>query len=177
MGRTTFEELLKLQEQLKDHSREYWLQHTFLTWRWWLLFALTLLPWFIWWKIVDKKRIGEILFYGYSIALMTIVLDSIGTNLMWWVYPHMLFRILPPLVPVDLAIIPCLMMVIYQYFKTWKTFLVANTIFAFLASYIGELLFVWIGVYKLITWKYFYSLLFYIGAGTISRWIVIKTRN
>jgi hypothetical protein len=171
----SWNDVVKLQEQLKDAANDYWMHHTLFTWQWWVLLILTFLPWIIWWKIVNKQRIGEYLYFGVLIAIMTTTLDSIGSSMMWWVYPHQLIRILPPLVPVDLSIIPCLMMVIYQVFSQWKTYLLANIAFAFLASYLFEPLFVWSEIYDMITWNYFYSVLFYVVAGSISRWIVTWT--
>jgi hypothetical protein len=175
MSNPSLEQILELGRVLRDARLQYWLNHTFLTWEWWVLVALTLIPWLIWWRFVDKKRVQEILLYGFSIALCTLVIDIIGSNLQWWYYPHEIFKVMPPLVPVDLTVVPVSMMVVYQYSRTWRSFLINNTIFAFIATYIGESFFIWLGAYVRITWSYFGSLLFYIIAGVISRWIVVGT--
>ncbi|WP_217269645.1 CBO0543 family protein [Neobacillus endophyticus] len=130
----------------------------------------------IWRKLKDKQRLMEILFYGILIMISAIVLDNLGTDLMWWVYPTKLFQMFPPLIPADLALVPCLMMVVYQWTKTWKAFLIYNFLLSLFMAYLGEPFFIWLKLYQLIHWKLFYSLLYYNISGTLARWLVLKVK-
>ncbi|WP_456270980.1 CBO0543 family protein [Bacillus sp. AK031] len=138
----TIEQLVELKRVQRDALVEYWISNTFLQWEWWVLLVLTIIPWVVWWMLADKKRIYELLTYGLLMAVVTVGLDSIGTNMVWWTYPHELFSMLPPLVPVDLSIIPCAMMVVYQYFDKWQAFFFANLALALFSTFVGEELFI-----------------------------------
>lgn len=172
----THNEIVQLRKNLKAIEFEYWFENVFLQWEWWLLLFLVFLPWIIWWFVVDKKRIDEILFFGLVIIILATILDSIGSNLFWWSYPTELIQIIPPLVPVDLSVIPCLMMVVYQYFSTWKRLWLSTLILGILATYIGEAFFIWIGYFQRIEWQHIHSILFYIISGSIAKWIVDKAK-
>src|SRR5206468_11013501 len=134
------------------------------------LLFLTIVPWLIWWRVADKKNFNEILLYGLIIGILSIILDNIGTDLLWWEYPDKLFQMIPPLFPADLTLVPCLMMLVYQWTKSWKSFLFLNFILSLFMSYVGETLFIWLNLYKLIEWKLFYSLLFYNVCGIFARY-------
>ncbi|NHM32056.1 hypothetical protein [Neobacillus terrae] len=103
----TYRDIQQLRGKLRDISYEHWLHNDLFTWRWWLLLLLTIVPWIIWWRLVDKKRVAEILLYGTLIAILAILLDNIGTDLIWWGYPTKLFQMFPPLVPADITVVPC----------------------------------------------------------------------
>lgn len=173
----SFDEVQKIREKLRNMSYEHWIHDDFLTWKWWLLLALAILPWVIWWKIVDKNRAHEILLYGCLIGIFTVILDNLGTELLWWEYPDKLFQMIPPMFPVDLTLVPVMFMVIFQIFTSFKPFLIANLIWGVFAAYIIEPVFVWLGYYQLTGWHPTYSIVFYMVATTLSRWIVIKTQD
>lgn len=169
------EEINKIQEQLTNANYQRWIQEDFLTWKWWLLIALSIIPWFIWTKIVDKQRIHEILLYGFFISIIGTVLDIIGTELVWWSYPIKWFYMIPPLLPADLTLVPVTMMIVYQYSPKWKTFFIANLIVGAFLAYIAEPIFAWLEFYKLHSWKLTYSFIVYVAGTLLVRWIVIIT--
>ncbi|NRD79031.1 hypothetical protein HPT25_16850 [Bacillus sp. BRMEA1] len=172
----SYENVQKVREKLKDIAYQHWINDDFLTWKWWLLLILSIVPWIIWWKIVDKKRIIEILLYGTFIVILCMILDNLGTDLIWWGYPHKLFQSFPPLVPADITLVPCLMMLVYQWTNKWKSFLIMDLILSLLMSYLGEPFFIWLNFYQLTKWKLFYSFLFYNFSGIFCRWIVLKLK-
>lgn len=168
------ETIEKVRDQLRYMVFDRWKEKVFLTWEWWLLLLLTILPWVIWWKFVDKNRLYEILPFGLIIIILTSTLDILGTELLWWSYPIKLVPVVPPLITPDVAIVPCLMMVVYQYFTSWKSFFLANFVLSVLAAFLGENLFIWLDYYELNSWKLIYSVLYYNVAGAIARWIITK---
>lgn len=173
----SFKEVQMVRQKLKEISYQHWIHDDFLTWKWWLLMLLSIVPWIIWWKIADKKRLTDILLYGMLITIFCIILDNIGTDLIWWEYPDKLFQMIPPLIPADITLVPCLMMLVYQWTSTWKTFFLFNFFLSLVMAYLGETFFIWLNLYKLNGWSLIYSLLFYNISGLVARWIVLKTKE
>ncbi|WP_144854837.1 CBO0543 family protein [Paenibacillus cremeus] len=119
----SYDDLQQAREQLRQLSYQHWIHHDLLTWRWWLLLTLTIVPWIIWWRVANKSRRQETLLYGALIAIFAISLDDVGTHLLWWGYPDKLFQSIPPLIPADLTLVPVFMMLVYQLLQDWKLFL------------------------------------------------------
>lgn len=98
---------------------QHWVNDEFLTWKWWLLLCLATVPWLIWWRVTDKRRTHEILLFGLFIALCSVCMDLIGTQLLLWGYPDKVSQLLPAqvesilLVPVLLGLI-CFRSVSYR---------------------------------------------------------------
>lgn len=86
----------------------------------------------------------------------------------------MLVPAAPPLVIVDLGVIPVVYMLIYQYFPDWKKFTIAISVNALLMAFIGEPIAVVLDIYQLNNWKYIYSFPLYIAMALILKWILIK---
>ncbi|MGF7030679.1 hypothetical protein J2T17_001584 [Paenibacillus mucilaginosus] len=84
MSFPSYEDVQKARSLLAEVSEAHWLQDDLHKPSWWLLLALTILPYVIWWKMVDRRRIQEIVLYGLLIALICMTFDSIGTDRLWW---------------------------------------------------------------------------------------------
>ena len=108
-------------------------------------------------KFVDRKRIKEILLFGALLIIFIGLLDDIGVNLSLWSYPYKLTYLVTTLNAVDYGMIVVMHMFIYQKFKEWKTFLIANVLLAAIFTFIFEPISVRLGIYKLDNWKYIYS--------------------
>lgn len=128
-------------EKLFHLSIEHWFQHDLFSFNWWILFLSTVIPYFIFWRLVDKKRYFEIFCYGMVCAILCMLLDIMGTEMFLWSYPDKLLPIITPLIPANLVVIPITAMLVYQYFSTWKNFLFATLCWSILFSYIIEPLF------------------------------------
>jgi hypothetical protein len=101
-----FDEIQKVRETLMEMSYKHWYYEDFLSLNWWFLLLSSLLPYFIWWKVVNKRRIFEIFTYGLLCGMTACVLDVMGVDMLLWAYPDKLFSLVPPLLPADLVIIP-----------------------------------------------------------------------
>jgi hypothetical protein len=171
----TFEAVEKIRRQLSENAHQYWINDNLFTWQWWLLIILSIVPWFIWWKFVDKEKLIEIALYGAFISMIASVLDVIGTNTVLWGYPHQpLWFLIPPLLPIDLTIMPVEHMLIYQYFPRWKGFVLTLLIVAVVSALMIEPLFNWAGIYILYSWKYVYSIPIYIAIAVVAKVIIQK---
>ena len=174
MSYPTLDEIIEIRLRLKEATMTHWLHAELFHLNWWINLILTLLPLYIWWKLVDKQRVFKILTFGLMIATVSIILDIAGINLVWWGYPNQLLPIIPPIFPFDVSNIAVLNMMRYQYFSTWKAFIKAKLVLAATYSFIFEPLFVVFGFYELYSWKYWYSFVGYIIISVLMRWIVEK---
>ena len=157
---TSFIEINEEKSRLNHISIEHWLEHDLFSLNWWILFSATIIPYFVWWILVDKYRLFEIFSYGLLCACTSMLLDVIGTEMLLWAYPDKLLPWIPPLIPADFVIIPITSMLVYQYCRSWKSFMLANLGWATLFSYIIEPLFVMRGMFYLgHHWRHTYSLI------------------
>lgn len=165
----TIEQINDARVQLTQMVIQNWRNEDFLTWSWWLLLAILVVPWIIWWFVVDKKRINQILTFGLMTAIVTGLVDVVGIELGWYVYPHKLIPFAPRLLPYVLGMLPVIYMLVYQYFPHWRSFswalLAVSGILAFIVQPITTAL----GMYKLISWTYLYSFVVYVAVGVVFR--------
>ncbi|MDN3019084.1 hypothetical protein PH210_23205 [Paenibacillus sp. BSR1-1] len=153
-------------------KKEYWLHHDLFSFQWWLLLLILIIPWIIWWRYVEKKRLKEILLFGSLLMLLVGLLDDMGVNSHLWSYPYQLTQLIPRLIAVDSGILIVAHMFLFQYFKKWKSFLIANVIMAAVFTFLCEPITVWLGIYKLEHWEYVYSFPLYIMKACSIKWLV-----
>jgi hypothetical protein len=144
----------------------------FLSAQWWLLVAFTIVPWIIWVKVVDKKRKLELVVVGLFIVIATKLLDLVGYNLNFWDYPIQIIPLVPEAFAFDLSMIPVAYMLLYQYFKTWKSYCIGLLCMSVVYAFIGEPFCNWLMVVMYVKWKYIYSFVYYIVIGITVRAIV-----
>ncbi len=170
-GIETQEMIIKLQKQLRDLSMNYWREHVFNTWQWWFNIAILILPVILWWKLVDKKRLLEIIVYGSLVSAFAIYFDTIGETSVLWEYPYLLIPMDYILIDVDYSILPVLYMLAYQYFHSWKSFIAANTVLSATYSFLAEPLFIQMGLYEIHDWKFIYSFPIYVAMAITCKWM------
>lgn len=158
---------IDLQSAADIALREYWSNYTFLTWEWWFLFFLLLVPWIIWWKIVDRKRLFEILTFGFMVMVVSIIFDAIGVEFDWWNYRYQLVPLFDILIVFDFSVMPVIYMVAYQYFRDWNKFILVFIIIASIFAFVAEPLLVKLTFYQLFAWEYYYSFPIYIGIAVV----------
>jgi hypothetical protein len=165
---------VELQRLLTYLRINEWLQEDLFHFRWFFLIGVFVFSAFLWWKLVDKSRLPEITLHAGLTAIITLILDEIGEELTLWEYPSDILAIFPPLSAVDLASLPMIYSLIYQYFTTWKSFFRATLIMATIFCFILEPLLVWTDFYQVLKWKYYYGFPIYILMAIFIRWLVIK---
>ncbi|MCA1056812.1 hypothetical protein LCM10_17755 [Rossellomorea aquimaris] len=153
---------------------DYWLEHNFLTFKWWLIIALIIIFWLIFFKLVNRKQLPKVLFLGLTWILVASNLDGLGFELGWWGYPTELFPIYPKAYLFDYGLIPVTYMLLYLYFPKGKAFFVANVVLAGGASFISEPLFRWLDYYKAYHWHPLWSFFIYMVLSYLIRWFVEK---
>ncbi|WP_078381106.1 CBO0543 family protein [Sutcliffiella halmapala] len=145
--------------------------------RWWLLFISIFLPWIIWWKLADKKRLFELLTYGLLWGCLATWLDIFGTSNRLWEYPVKLYDKVITLFPADISVIPVLFTLLYQYAPKWKTFFIGSVIVSSLFSFVFEPLFIKLNMLNLITWSHIKSFIAFIFLALLTRGIIMLVKK
>ena len=151
-------------------SFDLWVHNNVFTFQWWLLGIFLIAPWFLWWKLVDKQRLAEILLYGLMVLISASYLDEIGSELTLWVYPYKFLPVFKQLTTANFTMLPIIYMLIYQYFERWKSFLTASILMAIAFLFLGEAL-RWLGIYRIYHWNHIYSFSIYITMALFLRWL------
>jgi len=133
-----YEYINRLQTEWKELETQYWLEYNLFSIQWWFLLLVLILPWVLWSKYVERKRIKEILLFGALLSMLVGLLDELGISLNLWAYPYQLTNLIPGLVAIDYGIIIVAHMFIYQYFREWKSFIITNMILAAIFAFIAE---------------------------------------
>jgi hypothetical protein len=165
---------VQTQWHLTNVRFEVWMREDVFRLKWWSLLIIFILSVYFWWKIVDKSRFFEIVLYMALVSILALTLDELGEELCLWDYPIDIFPLFPPLSAVDLASLPVIYSLIYQYFSTWKKFITATIVMAVIFCFILEPLLVLVGLYQPLTWKYYYGFPIYIALAIAAKAVVIK---
>lgn len=169
----SFEQIIDTQNLSIQLQNQHWLKYEVFTFQFWLLIAMLILPWFIWWKVVDRKRFYEILVFGLLVITVVTFLDEVGCQLNFWEYRFDIEPLFPRLIPINFTMLPIAYMLVYQYFANWKSYILANIIMAAIFAFIGEPIFIFLDIYELLNWKIIYSFPIYILLGVVLKLALI----
>jgi hypothetical protein len=164
----------ELINELVQTNIERFNYYGFLSVQWWILLSFLVVPWIIWIKVADKKRTLEIVLVGALVLIVTIILDLVGYYLSFWDYSIEILPLIPGGFPFDFSMIPVAYMLIYQYFKTWKSYCIALVCMSLIYAFIGEPFSNSLELVIYIKWRYIYSVEYYILTGITVRAIVAK---
>lgn len=156
--------IIELQKEITSLRISDWLEKVF-SFQWFFMVFLLVVPWIIWWKLVDKKHIAEIFSFGLLITAISSFLNGIGLHIPLWTYPYKLLPYTGSMYMPSYTVLPVAFMLLYQYFRTWKSFAAANVIMAAIFAFILQPILKLLGMYNMINWSYFYSFAIYIVMG------------
>ncbi|HAN10710.1 MAG TPA: hypothetical protein DCP90_08885 [Clostridiales bacterium] len=167
-----WKEIVEKRIELKDLNVRFYLEHCLFSLNWWLELIVVFIVWSLWWKFVDKTRLLEITTYGIMVSILATSTDLVGMNLVLWGYPITLTPLGQLLSAANLSMLPVIYMLVYQYFRSWKLFIIAVFIMSILLSFVVEPLVVWMGIYEMNNWSYFYSVPIYIISAILLKWVI-----
>ncbi|HBY19468.1 MAG TPA: hypothetical protein DEG71_00335, partial [Clostridiales bacterium] len=169
-----WKEIVQKRIELRDLNYQWFIGYNLFSLVWWLELILFIAVWFIWWKLVDKSRLVEIVAYGLMVSILATIIDLAGANFVLWGYPIMPVPLMPPLFIVNVGLLPVVYMLVYQYFSSFQSFTKAVLIMAVIFAYAAEPLAVWLGIYELTNWRYSYSFPIYIALALFLKWVMTK---
>nr|WP_279664048.1 CBO0543 family protein [Ectobacillus ponti] len=106
------------------------------------------MPWGIWGRLVDKERRVEVFAYAMLFGMLAIILDVAGVNALLWGYPTKLFPIVPPLFPADVTLFPVVYSLLYQYGRTWSSYILYAALASCICAFMIEPACIWMGMYS-----------------------------
>ncbi|MGI6119872.1 MAG: CBO0543 family protein [Desulfosporosinus sp.] len=152
---------------------QYWLNDVLLTWRWWLLVILTIVPWIIWLLLRKKDSTYRLLLAGLSAALIASYLDKFGYWLSLWSYPIITMPIMPPHSPWNLTLAPVLIMLTIQFKPQISPYLKA-VVFSLVCAFVFQPLSDLLGFYNPKVWHHYYSVPFFIVIYLIAHFLATR---
>jgi len=132
----TNEMIHELRLELWNLTYTQWKTQTLFSVQWWSLIALIAVFYAIWWAIVDKRRLSQILLFGSFIAIGRIVMDIVASNVVLWSYDIRELPFAPSPFLHDFTITPLALMTVYQYCYSWKKFFIWTTLVVGIISFV-----------------------------------------
>ncbi|MBP3951569.1 CBO0543 family protein [Bacillus suaedae] len=139
----------------------YWREHTLWHWEFWVLLFLAVAPWVVWFIIRKRGSEARLLLSGAFAVIVASWFDFLGIAFGLWEYKAMLIPTIPSFMPWDISVVPVSIMIWLQFKPRMNPFIKAFS-FSVIASFIGEPIFIWIGLYNPIHWSHLYSFPIYI---------------
>ncbi|WP_164670526.1 hypothetical protein [Virgibacillus doumboii] len=132
-----YHKIYKTKEQLSNLLSEHWqLYSNTETWFFWFNLATIVIPLIVLYFTVDRKRLFEISFFGYSIHVLWTTISSYLTSHNYFNMVHSISDVLPQGITVSAVLFPVTFMLIYQYCTNngknfYLYFIIGTFIFAF----------------------------------------------
>ena len=159
-------------EHLIDEKIQIWFEHVLFTPLWWFGVILSILPWIIWFLFRKKNSTDRLLYAGFFVMVISLVLDVLGDQFGLWHYRYNVIPVLPTYLPWDLTLMPIAVMVLLQ-IKPQVHPLIKAVFFALTTSYVVEPIITWMKIYQPVHWNYTYSIpiqiVIYLTAHYLSR--------
>lgn len=168
------EDVRFLEDQLFLLDAKGWLENEFLTWEWWILLCFFVVPWMLWFIMKKRKWFVESLLFGVIVMNVTLLLDTVGMQFTFWEYPVEFLPVIPRGFSFDVSMVPVAFILLFQYFQTWKSFIIAQVIMAVAYAFIGEPFCEWLNLVRYLKWNYLYSFVYYIILGIGVRALILK---
>lgn len=165
----TIETIHQLRLQLWNISYADYINQGLLSYQWWGIVALLIISYTIWWKLVDKTRMIEILLFGSFATVMSTLFDLWGISAARWQYNIGLlpFQLAP--FPFDYSVVPILLMLSYQYSSNWLTYIINSSLSSAIISFVIGPLFRYYGIMIYFDWNFIYFFLANLAIAAIAR--------
>jgi len=164
-------QVMELREQAYILQLQYFKNEVLFTFRWWVLILIAIVPWYIWWKLVDKKQLVKITMFGLFNLVIILILDEMGTYTRLWDYKYPILPYVDISLTADITVFTVTHILIYQYFPKWQGFIIANIILAVILAFVMEPLGIWAGYYVPLNWEHIYSLPIYASKALVAKWL------
>lgn len=174
---TTADMIHQLRLELWNLTYTQWKTETLFSIQWWSLIALIAIFYAIWWVIVDKRRLSQIILFGSLVAVGRIVMDIIGTNAVLWSYDIRETPFFPSPFLHDFTLTPLAFMAVYQYCHSWKKFLIWTGVLTGIMSFVFFPILLTLGFLKLYNWNFLVAFVLIFGIASFSRWVVLGVLN
>jgi hypothetical protein len=109
-----FDKIVEMGKEGQKALNEYWWDFSLYTsFEYWLMVLFLVVPLILLLFKINKNKLFQILFYGYSIHMSFGYLDLYGRNMGYWNYPFPVIPVLPG-ISLDSSLIPIIFIFVYQ---------------------------------------------------------------
>src|SRR5699024_7517726 len=122
-----WQDILELANNYRANRIEFWINEVLFSLQWWILLITSIGFIVIWIVILDRTMVIEIVTYGLMVAIIANFADMTGISFSLWGYPYNLMHS-PEIIEVHNVMMPIIYMILYQYFRKWKSFIIAHAI-------------------------------------------------
>ncbi|WP_078379261.1 hypothetical protein [Sutcliffiella halmapala] len=111
-----WEQIFHHNNELRSLFSSYWQQYSDMTnWQFWLVLTLLVSPLILLYFTVDRKRIFEVFFFGYTVHILWTYADMILARNNLFIHPYFLVPILPYASNMTASVLPVGFLLLYQY--------------------------------------------------------------
>lgn len=174
---SNMEMMATVKTELWNLSYSSWINSELFSFPWWFSVIFLIIGYIIWWKLLDKSRLIELLLFGSLAAVMSAIIDTAADNLVLWQYTVRIFPFMPAFFPYHLTLAPIVLIIVYQYTDNWYKYLIGTVFAAAVYSFAIIPLFVAIGEVRLINWNYGYNFLTFLARAILARWLLILCKQ
>ncbi|WP_335870390.1 CBO0543 family protein [Bacillus sp. 2205SS5-2] len=154
-------------------THEAWFDYVLFTPMWWLLIAITIFPWIVWYYLKPKLEYARLLYGTFFVIVIASIMDYIGIATGAWYYRYPLAPFTPECIPWDITVVPVSLLFFLQVKKGVHPFLKA-VIWGGGAAFIGEPFLEWIAFYQPLKWNSFYSFFIYVALYMTAHFFAFK---
>ena len=111
-----WEEFYKNREELNSSLISYWKEFSFIdSWQFWFALGLLIIPLIILFFVVDRSRLFEILFFGFSVHMLWTYIETILGSTSLFVHQYFIIPLLPFALSLNSSVLPVGFILVYQY--------------------------------------------------------------
>ncbi|WP_102261023.1 hypothetical protein [Mesobacillus jeotgali] len=145
-----FDKIVEMGKEGQKALNEYWWDFSLYTsFEYWLMVLFLVVPLIILLLKINKNKLFQILFYGYSIHMPFGYIDLYGRNMGYWNYPFPVIPVLPG-ISLDSSLIPIIFIFVYQSSMTSnKKYYMYATITSVILSFVFKPMLVGLGLFKM----------------------------
>lgn len=148
--------LYDIQMELWKYSFQRWSTKELFSFAWLFNIAVIIILYVIWVKVVDKRRLKDLLLFGSLIAVCAGFIDMAGITIGLWEYKVRLLPVSTSLFPFDYTAIPILYMLVFQYTISWRNYLIGSLLASAFFSFVISPIYVLIGIKQYHNFNYLY---------------------
>ena len=156
-----FDEIVKMGKEGQEALNQYWLDYAlYSSFEYWLMVSFLGFPLIFLILKINKEKLFQILFFGYSVHICFGYEDLFGRNMGFWNYPIPVIPSLPG-ISLDSSLIPVIFIFVYQStLNSNKKYYLYGTITAVILAFAFKPMLVGLGLFRMYGSISYYHLFF-----------------
>lgn len=111
-----WKQITEKNDELTKLISSYWHQYSDMgNWQFWMVLAFLLLPLILLYFLIDRKRVFEIFFFGYTVHILWTYVEQVLANYSHFIHTYFLSPWFPPALSMTASALPVGFLLVYQY--------------------------------------------------------------